>query len=271
MTRRSRTIGSLLSALLIGCGCGTSSGAPGTPATTTTIAAASPSSSAVTPAPAPASGAAANVAASAPDTSAATSAVSPAVTSTPAPVASAAPPVVATAAAESPEALRKKVQIAWALKQDEIKSDPNGAWAVQAKASSAYHDAKGTSPYSPSQATGLPNIEGYGNSALAWVPKTPDAGIEWLELQYSKPVHATMVRVRESYGSGAVMKVELFDEQGAPHTVWTGADLTKELDYLVVEFPKTAFKSGRVKLTLATNVVSGSNQIDAVQLVGTDQ
>jgi hypothetical protein len=263
MTRRSRTIGSLLSAVLIGCGCGTSSGTPGTPATTTTAAAA--------PAPVPASGAAANVAASATDTSAGTSAVSAVATSTPAPVASAAAPVVATAAVESPEAIRKKAQIAWALKQDEIKNDPNGAWAVQAKASSAYQDAKGTAPYSPSQATGLPNIESYGNSALAWVPKTPDAGIEWLELQYPKPVHATMVRVRESYGSGAVMKVELFDEQGAPHTVWTGADLTKELEYLVVEFPKTAFKTARVKLTLATNVVSGSNQIDAVQLVGTEQ
>ena len=62
-----------------------------------------------------------------------------------------------------------------------------------------------------------------------------------------------------------------FDEQGVPHTVWTGADSTKTLDYLVVEFPKTTFKTGRVKLTLATNVVGGWNEIDAVQLVGTEQ
>jgi hypothetical protein len=182
-----------------------------------------------------------------------------------------APGSAAPAAAESPEAKRKRVQIEWALKQDEIKNDPNGQWATQAKASSTLKDAQGDAPFSPNQVTGPPNIEGYGNNGSAWTPKTPDAGIEWLDLQYRKPVHATAVRVRESYGSGVVMKIEVFDEQGAPHTVWTGADPTKDLDYLIAEFPKTAFKTGRVKLTLATNVVGGMNEIDAVQLVGTEQ
>jgi hypothetical protein len=39
----------------------------------------------------------------------------------------------------------------------------------------------------------------------------------------------------------------------------------------MVKFPKTAFKTDRVKVTLATNIVPGWNEIDAVQLVGTDQ
>jgi hypothetical protein len=38
-----------------------------------------------------------------------------------------------------------------------------------------------------------------------------------------------------------------------------------------VSIPKTAFKTARIRLTLATNVVPGMNEIDAVQLVGTDQ
>jgi hypothetical protein len=38
-----------------------------------------------------------------------------------------------------------------------------------------------------------------------------------------------------------------------------------------VKFPKTAFRTDHVKVTLATNVVPGWNEIDAVQLVGTDQ
>jgi len=53
--------------------------------------------------------------------------------------------------------------------------------------------------------------------------------------------------------------------------VWTGADSTQGLNVLIVEFPKTAFKTNRVKLTLATNVVPGWSAIDAVQLVGTEQ
>jgi hypothetical protein len=43
------------------------------------------------------------------------------------------------------------------------------------------------------------------------------------------------------------------------------------LKYLTAEFPKTCVHDQRVKLTLATNVVGGWNQIDAVQLVGSNQ
>ncbi|HEX7680273.1 MAG TPA: hypothetical protein VF713_19230 [Thermoanaerobaculia bacterium] len=35
-----------------------------------------------------------------------------------------------------------------------------------------------------------------------------------------------------------------------------------------VKFDKTTYKTDRVKVTLATNVVPGWNEIDAVQLVG---
>ena len=159
----------------------------------------------------------------------------------------------------------------WALKQDEIKRDPSGQWAIQATASSTYNDAQGTAGWSANQATGAPNVDGYGDNAAAWTSKTPDGGIEWLDLKYPRPVHATEVRVRESCGSGAVIKIEVYDEQGTAHAVWQGNDPTTELNYLMVKFPKTTFKTDRVKVTLATNVVPGWNEIDAVQLVGTDQ
>ena len=159
----------------------------------------------------------------------------------------------------------------WAMKQDEIKNDPNGEWAIQATASSTYNDAQGTASFSANQSTGVPNVDSYGDNGNAWAPKTPDGGIEWLDLKYPKPVFATEVRVRESCGSGAVIKVEVYDEKGAAHSVWQGNDPTKELNYLIVKFPKTAFKSDRVKITLATNVIPGWNEIDAVQLVGTEQ
>lgn len=111
----------------------------------------------------------------------------------------------------------------------------------------------------------------FSTTPMAWSAKTADSGIEWLELTFAKPVRATAVRVRESSGPGAVIKIELFDDKGAAHGVWSGADPTKDLNYLIAEFPKTAFKTNRVKITLATNIVSGWNQIDAVQLVGSDQ
>lgn len=184
------------------------------------------------------------------------------------------PPAAAAssdASASSADTTAKLAGAAWALKQDEIKNDPKGQWAIQATASSTYNDAKGADSWSANQATGAPNVDKYADDGHAWTSKTADGGIEWLDLTFPKAVHAEEVRVRESCGSGAVIKVEIFDEQGGPHTVWAGNDPTTDLNYLTVKIPKTAFKTDRVKVTLATNVVAGWNEIDAVQLVGSDQ
>jgi hypothetical protein len=198
-------------------------------------------------------------------------------TTTPAPASmpSATPPPAsatpAAADANGADTTAKLAGAAWALKQDEIKNDPKGQWAIEAKASSTYNDAKGNDSWSANHATGAPDVDKYADDGHAWTSKTPDAGIEWLELKFPRPVFAEEVRVRESYGSGAVIKVEVFDDQGTAHSVWAGNDPTKDLNYLMVKFPKTTFKTERVKITLATNVVPGWNEIDAVQLVGSDQ
>jgi len=188
-----------------------------------------------------------------------------------APVASAPAAPGSADAAASAETTAKMAAAEWALKQDEIKRDSNGQWAIQATASSTYNDAQGTASWSANQATGAPNVDKYGDNGSAWASKTPDGGIEWLDLKYPRPVHATELRVRESCGSGTVIKIKVYDEQGGGHNVWQGNDPTTELNYLMVKFPKTTFTTDRVKVTLATNVVSGWNEIDAVQLVGTDQ
>ncbi len=193
----------------------------------------------------------------------------PASTAAPAATAPAAPG--GADAGSSADTTAKLAAADWAIKQDEIKKDPNGQWAIQAAASSSYNDAKDAEGWSANQATGAPNVDKYGDDGAAWTSKTPDGGIEWLDLKYAKPVHATEVRVRESCGSGAVIKIEIYDELGQAHAVWQGADPTTELNYFMVKFPKTTFKTDRVKITLATNVVPGWNEVDAVQLVGMDQ
>jgi hypothetical protein len=197
-------------------------------------------------------------------------------TATPPAAAPAAPaPAPATSAPGAPatdgtvaETTAKLAAVAWAMRQDEIKNDPDGQWAIEATASSVYNDATGDAGWSAKQATGAPNVDHYGDDGHAWAPKTPDGGIEWLDLRYTRPVHAAEVRVRESAGSGSVVKVELFDEAGAAHTIWQGNDETKELNYLILKFKPTDYKVNRVKVTLATNTVPGWNEIDAVQLVG---
>jgi hypothetical protein len=197
-------------------------------------------------------------------TTVATPAPQPSTATSPAPAAT---PVTG---AQSAETTGKLTGAEWALKQDEIKNDPKGQWAIQATASSTYNDAKGLEPWSSNQAVGAPNVDKYGDDGKAWTSKTPDAGIEWLDLAFPRPVHAEEVRIRESCGSGAIIKVEIFDEQGTAHTAWAGNDPTTDLNYLILKFPKTTFKTARIKITLATNLVAGWNEIDAVQLIGSD-
>jgi hypothetical protein len=206
--------------------------------------------------------------------------LSPAATASSAPT-SATAPVAATAAtattstapAAAPgggiaDTTAKLVAAQWAMREDEIKHDPDGQWATGATASSTYNDAKAKERFSAQQATGAPDVETYSDDARAWAPKTADGGIEWLDLTYDKPVHASEVRVRESDGSGAVVKVEIYDETGVAHLAWTGNDPTTGLNYLVIKFTPTEYKVSRVKVTLATNVIPGWNEVDAVQLVG---
>ncbi|HZL27868.1 MAG TPA: hypothetical protein VFC39_15180 [Acidobacteriaceae bacterium] len=159
----------------------------------------------------------------------------------------------------------------WALKQEDIKNDPQGQWASGATASSSYGDAKEQERYSPWQATGVPNVDQESDNAAAWTSKTADAGMEWLDLTFPNAVHATGLRVRESDGAGAIVRVEMFDDSGAVHNLWTGTDPTKGLNYFVLTFPKTTYKTNHVKIMLATNMVQGWNEIDAVQLLGTDK
>lgn len=157
---------------------------------------------------------------------------------------------------------------AWAMKQDQIKNDTNGQWAVSATASSTYDDAKENERWAANQVAGAPNVEKYGDDGNAWAPKTEDAGMEWLEATFANTVNATEVRIRESCGSGTIIRIDLFDEQGVSHTVWAGVDPTTELNYLIITSPRTTYKTNRIKITLATNVVQGWNEIDAIQLVG---
>jgi hypothetical protein len=210
----------------------------------------------------------------------------PASSSQPAPVAAASAPAAPPAAALEAAAPSVPVtlngitlssttgsgkSVDWALKQNEIKNDPAGQWAVSAMASSSWEDAKDQERYAPWQATGAPNVDEESDSPASWTPKTASAGIEWLELTFPRAVSATGLRIRESDSAGAIIKVELIDTGNQSHALWSGTDPTRGLNYLMLSFPKTTYKANRVKITLATNLGPGYKEIDAVQLLGGDK
>lgn len=177
----------------------------------------------------------------------------------------------AAAAEEDPETVKKRRQVEFALAEEALVNDARGQWATTATATSSYNDAQEPAIYSAFQVTGAPNVPAFGNSGNAWCPKESDAGIERLEVGFGKPVNATEIRIRQNSAPGAIIKVELVDETGKAHTVYEGIDATKYDEFnfwFKAAFEKTPYKVTGAKITLATNAVSGWNEIDAVQLIG---
>lgn len=190
------------------------------------------------------------------------------------PAATAAPVPVATEE-DSAAADEKAAAIQAALNEETIASDPRGQWAVAATASSTYSGDKtpgAQTGYAPFAATGAPNVERYGDNGNGWASATADKGIEWLEVAFARPVNATQIRIRQNHAPGAIIKVELIAEGGAKNTVWQGMDQEKYPPSTIVwfdrSFAKTSSKVTGARITLATNAVSGWNEIDAVQLLG---
>jgi hypothetical protein len=169
----------------------------------------------------------------------------------------------------------KEKKITEALEEEKILNEPDGQWAIDAEASSSYGNAAGDQSWSPKQMTGVPNCERYGDNGYGWASKDADKGIEWVKLTFKKTVYATELRIRQNYNPGAIIKVELIDTDGKSHSVWSGADKTKyqkdAIQYFIAKFDKTEYKTKAVKITLSTNTVDGWNEIDAVQLIGTEK
>ena len=122
------------------------------------------------------------------------------------------------------------------------------------------------------QATGEPDTLVAGDLKTAWAPKGQDIGKQWLELSYNQAVFPLEVRVHETYNPGAVIKLEARDEKGKLHVLWEGADTTEKAPaYLELKVPLKedgAFRTDCMRLTLDTDQVSGYNEIDAVELIG---
>lgn len=179
----------------------------------------------------------------------------------------------AAAAEADPEVAKRKAAMEFALAEQKIADDPQGQWAVSAKASSTYASSTDDSAgYSAWQVTGAPNVMSYSDSSESWASKESDKGIEWLEVGFAKPVYATELRIRQTNAPGAIIKVELIDDKGGKHSIFSGVDETsyppQTITWFTAKTDKTDYLVKGAVITLATNAVGGWNEIDAVQLIG---
>ncbi len=156
-------------------------------------------------------------------------------------------------------------------------------WAITAAASDAYGGIYGGNrdDQSPYAATGAPDVEKCEDSGMAWTASKEDNGEQWLELGYEKEVYVSRISIKESFGPGSVIRVEILDnEAGSYRTLWEGRSKSKlcpgfftvgyELKEGNITKTMAPFLSDKIKITFDTDI-HGWNEVDAVELAGYDQ
>lgn len=124
--------------------------------------------------------------------------------------------------------------------------------------------------WSPEQATGAPDTNTAGDLPTAWASMNPDAGPEWLQVEFGKPVEIAEIRIRETFNPGAITKVEAISADNKGTGIWEGTAEAKPAPSDMVVKPQSAIVSNKIKIHLDTTRVPGRNEIDAVELLGKD-
>lgn len=125
-----------------------------------------------------------------------------------------------------------------------------------------------TDSWSARQALGVPNVfPQHGDLAHAWASREADGSAEWIELGFAQPRPASAVEIYETFNAGAVDKVELITASGRRIELHPSSSMqTVGANKLVVETQCTTEPIAAVRIDLASQNVSGWNEIDAVGL-----
>jgi hypothetical protein len=169
------------------------------------------------------------------------------------------------------ERAEKQAKLDYGTMEDQFINDPKAQWAATAKASSTFDEApdKHIAPDKSRVNAVVGVIDGND-----WTNNNQDVGMDWLETGYANAVNAVAVRVvcMNKHAIESINKIELIDESGVAHMVWSGLSEVKQdtrgrRSWFVRTFEATPYKVKSVKLTFANNVSSGYKEVDAVQLI----
>ena len=125
------------------------------------------------------------------------------------------------------------------------------------------------SSWSAAQALGMPNVyPEHGDLPQAWASKTPDDQAEWIEVGYAQPRAVSAVEIYETYNPRAIDSVELVTTSGRRiHLLPPGGEAVVGARKLVLPVACTNEPIAAVRINIASHLVAGWNEIDAVGLV----
>ncbi len=124
-------------------------------------------------------------------------------------------------------------------------------------------------PWSPQKATGAPDVPRAGDDMNAWASLDPNGGMEWLEVGFESAVTIAQVRVHQNLAPGAIVKVTA-SAGGESIVLWEGEDPNRKAPAVFSVKPTQVVKAKQIRVHIDARKVNGWNEIDAVQLLGTD-
>jgi len=145
---------------------------------------------------------------------------------------------------------------------------PIAQWASRVISASSQFGQDG---WSPQQALGEPDVFVYGDVLRAWAPQPENGSLEFIAVGFDRAVFATGVTIRETYGNGMVIEVELIDEQGAAHSIWADVDPSQPgepVDF-AIHWTQTEYAVTGVRIHIDTDAnLDTWEEIDAIELRG---
>ena len=150
-----------------------------------------------------------------------------------------------------------------------IPAAPSDVVSIQPAPAPQTEDVVPRRSWGPEQATGPSDTFSAGDISTAWASREPNAGPEWLKLEYSNVVEIAEVRVRETYNPGAISKIAAIGANGVETIIWEGIEPASQAP---VDMVFTAGNRGvwakSVVVYLDTTRVPSWSEIDSVELVG---
>jgi hypothetical protein len=142
----------------------------------------------------------------------------------------------------------------------------NGQWATSVVGFSSQYE---TGPWSANQALGACNTATEGDHDTAWAPLGANGSTEYVTVGFENAVSANGAIIRETLNAGFVTRIDGIDVGGTEHPLWEGTDPSQPgtVRDFRVDFAPTAFLTKALKITIRTDLTTGWEEIDSVQLL----
>lgn len=125
---------------------------------------------------------------------------------------------------------------------------------------------------SAEQILGPPDVGSYGSSATAWGTSSPNSPNEYITVSFDMPTYAYGCVIVENANNGFVSRIDVINLDGEFDPYWIGDDPSDQnvLTNTMFLWPQTGYLVQGLRIYCDNDQVSGWNEIDAVQLLGSN-